>query len=46
VEERVQFMQRVLKSVVDVLVAQIYKIHFFGIQPYMCPAYGSQAIKG
>ena len=41
-----QFMQHVLKNAVNVLVAEIYKIHFFGIQPYIHPACGSQAIKG
>jgi hypothetical protein len=39
-------MQHVLKKILNVLVAQIYKIHFFGIQPYILPAYGSQAFKG
>jgi hypothetical protein len=46
VGEKVQFMQHVLKNAVNVLFVQIYKIHFLGIQPYIHPAYGSQAIKG
>jgi hypothetical protein len=45
VGKRVQFMQHVLTNPLNALIAQIYKIHFFGIQPDIHHAHGSQAIK-